>query len=156
MISKTFQTLLWAVILASFTGAASTQEIESDASAPEDSDAAPSYAETCVNIQRAQDIVVLSDRHVYVRTLGGNHYLLTMTQTCRNLQRSYRSGGVRIQPYGRLVCPNDGSHLVYTWFDRESVCPIMTIDAVEDRMEARDLADHGRIPVEVEEIILPE
>lgn len=126
-------------------------------------------AETCFNISRALDISVISDQHVYVKTVGGNQYLLTLSKACSNLRRAYLSGsvsfprlagrtpsgrrdGVRIQPYGNEICPNDGSYLISTWFDRDTVCPIFEIDAVEDRSEAKAIADHGRVPVEVEEV----
>jgi len=156
MIGRAFEAA-FAVGLVSFAGAAFPQDTSSDDAAPGDSDPAPAAAADCFDVTRARDVNVLSDEHVYVRTIGGNHYLLTMAGTCRNLQRSYRSGGVRIQPYGRRVCPNDGSHLLYTWFDRESVCPILTIESVEDRAEARAIAEAGgRSPVEVEEVTLPD
>lgn len=138
-------------------GAASAQETEShNAAESDDVNLAAASPETCFDITRAQDINVMTDEHVYVRTIGGNQYLLTMAQTCRNLQRSYRSGDVRIQPFGRRVCPNDGSHLLYNWSGRESVCPILTIDAVEDREEARAIAEGNASPVQVEEVDVPD
>ena len=98
----------------------------------------------------------MTDEHVYVRTIGGNQYVLGMAQTCANLQRSYRSGDVRIRPFGRRVCPNDGSHLLYNWSGRETVCPILTIVTVEDREEARAIAEGSVSPVDVAEVDRPE
>lgn len=156
MSNRTFGPVLW-VVFASFAGAGSTQETASDAAEkPDNTDAAPVAADRCFDVTRARDIDVLSDEHVYVRTIGGNQYLLTMGQVCTNLQRSYRSENVRIQPYGRRVCPNDGSHLLYNWSGRESVCPILNIDPVEHRAQARAIADGARSPVETEAIVLPD
>ena len=152
MISRTFGLPFWIA----FAGIAAAQETEPDTAAQPDTDEASDVAETCFNVGRTMDLEVLNDEHVYVRTVGGNQYLLTMGQRCASLQRSYRSGGVRIQPYGRRVCPNDGSHFVYVWFDRESVCPIATIERVDDRAHARAIADGDRPRVEVEEAVLSE
>lgn len=153
MISRAYRTAL-SIGALSWAGVAAAQAPESDtAPSPDTEDAA---AETCFSIGRARDINVISDRHIYVQTIGRNHYLLTMAGSCDNLERSYRSGDARIQPYGRRVCANDGSHVVYRWFGRESVCPILTIDPVADRAEALALAESGRIPVEAEEVELPE
>jgi hypothetical protein len=165
MSSKAFELLPSIAFL--FTGAAFAQENATDVAADSETETVQTAAasdvreesaddETCFDISRVQDISVLSDQHVYVRTIGGNHYLLTMEQTCDNLQRSALSEGVRVQPYGRRVCPNDGSHLIYNWFGRESVCPIQTIDAVEDRQEARAIAEGNVSPVDVEQVTLPE
>ena len=136
------------IALAPLAGAAAAQEA--------DPQAEPDAAETCISISRAEDIAALSDQHVYVGTIGGNHYLLTLTQVCPNLLRSSRSGGLRFQPFGRQVCPNDGSHVRFDWFDRETICPIATIEQVENRAEARAIAEEGRIPVQVEEVTLPD
>ena len=146
MSSQALWPMLW-VVSTAFALAASAQEAASDAAAtPADADTVPSAADRCFDITRARDISVLSDEHVYVRTIGGNHYLLTMGRVCTNLQRSYRSEGVRIQPYGRRVCPNDGSHLLYNWSGQESVCPILTIDPVTNRAEARAIVGRARSP----------
>jgi hypothetical protein len=157
MSSRAFGPVLW-VVAAAFAGGASAQEAApNEAAKTEDADTASAAAEQCFDITRARDVSVLSDEHVYVRTIGGNHYLLTMAQVCANLQRSYRSDGVRIQPYGRRVCPNDGSHLLYSWFGQESVCPILTVDPVVDRAEANAIAEGARrSPVEIEAITLPD
>jgi hypothetical protein len=92
---------------------------------------------------------VLDDAHVYVRTRGGNHYLVT-TEQCPNLERSYRVGGTRFVPYGRTVCQADGSYLAYDAGGRESVCPILTIDREESRRDARAIADGRRSGIEID------
>ena len=156
--------------LACGPGAGAAQESAVDETAASDVQTSDeTVARTCFNITRALDISVLSDQHVYVKTVGGNQYLLTMGMVCQNLKRAYLSGslqfpsiggrpasgrrdGVRIQPYGNTVCPNDGSHLIYTWFDRDTVCPILTIEPIESRTEARRIAEQGRIPVDMKEV----
>lgn len=148
MISKA-STAVSSIALASLAGAAAAQEADPQAE-PVDA------AETCISISRAQDIAALSDQHVYVGTIGGNHYLLTLTQVCPNLLRSSRSGGLRFQPFGRQVCPNDGSHVRFDWFDRETICTIATIEQVESRADALSIAEDGRIPVQVEQVTPPD
>jgi Family of unknown function (DUF6491) len=151
--SKThFNTAVWVLSL-SLAGAVPAQEAAHDTKP--DSAAAADTPENCFNITRAKDIHVLTDEHVYVRTIGNHQYLLTMARQCENLQRSYRSGEVLFQPYGQRVCPNDGSHLIYRWSGREAVCPILSIDAVADIKEARARADGEEARVEIREVPLP-
>lgn len=97
------------------------------------------------------DISVFDDRHLYVRTRGNNHYLIT-TEVCENLERSYVRRTVRLVPYGREVCLNDGSHVVYETAGREEVCPIRRIELVANRAQAREMAAGNRPIVELEAI----
>lgn len=146
-------TVVWALLLTLAGTAAPAQEADPDAKP--DNAAAADAPENCFNITRAKDINVLTDEHVYVRTIAGNQYLLTMARQCENLRRSYRSGEVLFQPYGQRVCPNDGSHLIYRWSGREAVCPILSIDAVANIKEARARADGEEARVEIREVPLP-
>lgn len=151
MIKPTFR-VAFCVVLLSLTGAAFTQESETDAGTEvDDSDTAFNDPQKCFNTSGFQDINVMSDQHVYVQTRGGNHYLIT-TEECKNLLRAYRRNAVRFIPYGRTVCQNDGSYLVYENAGRESTCPIVVINRVETRAEARAIADDAQAPVEIEEI----
>lgn len=145
----------WVILVAA--GTAGAQETQGDApGAREGGDAEPTAAATCFNITRAQDINVLNDEYVYVRTFGGNHYLLTMARTCENLHDAYVRGAVRLDPYGRRICPNDGSHFIYDDAGRESVCPILAIDRVAGRAEAKAVAAGESVPVVIDEVAPPE
>ncbi len=131
-------------------GAASSQENDSDASRDEEQTSAPDQLEQCFNAEGFTDFNVVTDGHIYVRTRGGNHYLVS-TEHCENLQRSYQRGTVRLVPYGRRVCQGDGSHIVYDANGRDLPCPILAIERVQDRAEALQLAEGAAPPISVEE-----
>lgn len=131
-------------------GAASSQENDSDASRDEEQTSAPDQLEQCFNAEGFTDFNVVTDGHIYVRTRGGNHYLVS-TEHCENLQRSYQRGTVRLVPYGRRVCQGDGSHIVYDANGRDLPCPILAIERVQDRAEALQLAEGAASPISVEE-----
>lgn len=155
MASTTLKVALCAVF-ASLPGFVASQDTGSEPPSQPAEPAKPDDAESCFDVTRTKDFNVLSDQHAYVKTYGGNQYLLTMGRVCENLRRSYVSRDVRIEPYGRRVCPNDGSHLVYSGFGREQVCPIFAITRVESRADARLLAQGERAPIEIEEVTLPD
>lgn len=155
MLSRTLKVLLCVSFASS--GPAFAQDDAHDAATEADGAAAKPNAvdlDHCVDVTRSLDMSVVSDEHVYIRTYGGNHYILTTGQVCRNLKRSYLTGQARLQPYGRRICTNDGSYLIYTWFDKESVCPILTVERVDGRDEAMAIAHGDRPPVEAEEVPL--
>lgn len=156
MAGRAARVILWAACLFAAAQALPQDADSESARERDDGDELRPDAEACFGVDRVQDISVLSDQHMYVQTIGGNHYLLTMARRCNQLQRSYRTNGVRIQPYGRRVCSNDGSHLVYTWFERESVCPILTVSAVRGRGDANAIAEGDRAPVRTEEAEIPD
>jgi hypothetical protein len=138
-------------------GAAASQATDpAGVAKPDDSAAAQAKPEQCFLVPAIIDMRVMSDEHVYVRTRGGNHYVLTVAQQCKNLQRSDIRNAIRLVNYGRRVCQNDGSYFLYDSGTRETTCPILTIDAVDDRAEARLIAAGERIPVDVEVVTLPD
>jgi hypothetical protein len=154
MTSMTFRAALSAVLIC-FSGAAFSQEAQSAAaSSLDNSDTESAAIEECFNVPGLTDMSVMSDQHIYIRTRGGNHYLVT-TEQCRNLERSYHRGTARFVPYGRTVCQNDGSYVLYDSGGRESACPILSIERVDDRAEARSIAEVGRPLVETEEVTVP-
>jgi hypothetical protein len=139
------------LVFAYALGAASSQENDSDTSSrSEEQTPAPDQLELCFNAEGFTDFNVMTDGHIYVRTRGGNHYLVT-TEHCENLERSYQRGTARLVPYGRRVCQGDGSHVVYDANGRELACPILTIDRVQDRAEALQLAEETAPLIRVEE-----
>jgi Family of unknown function (DUF6491) len=148
MLSRTFGTALGIAFVAVTGGAAWSQESHAGA---DDADAAPRALEKCFNVAGFTDMTVLSDRHVYVRTRGSNHYLLT-TEQCDGLQRSYRYETFRFVSPGRRVCENDGAYFLYDARGREATCPLVLIQRVRNREEARLFADEGPPPVDIVEI----
>jgi hypothetical protein len=113
-------------------------------------------AKNCVNMARAKDIVALTDRHVYVRTIANNEYLLEMQRECRNLRRSSIRGTARFEPFGRETCSGDGSHFVYDDAGRVSICPVGAVQPVEDLRQAQEVARGVPPAVQTESVTLPE
>jgi hypothetical protein len=138
----------FAAILTAMCGGALSQESTDRA----ESDA-PQRVDHCVSAPAILDVNVWTDAHVYVRTRG-NHYLLT-TAECPELADSYRRAEVRLIPYGNSVCQGDGSYFVYLLNRHERACPILTIDRVADRAEARLLVEGRGDLVEVEKADSP-
>jgi hypothetical protein len=139
-------------VFVSVVATAASQESKPDAVPGEDHSYDRDAAlESCVNVEGFADISVLDDQHVYFRTRGANHYLLT-TELCPNMERSYRMETARLIPYGRTVCQDDGSYLVYEDRGRELTCLILTVERVQNRAEARALADSDSPLVEIREV----
>jgi len=109
---------------------------------------APQRIDHCVSAPAILDVNVWTDAHVYVRTRG-NHYLLT-TAECPDLMLSYQRAEVRLIPYGNSVCQGDGSYFVYLLNRHERACPILTIDRVANRAEAKLLVSGRGDLVEAE------
>ena len=113
---------------------------ESDAPiAAEDDDTLRTESGECFTLSSVMNITVLNDRSIYVQGRA-RHFLLTPRGECSDLLRAYNRNTVRLVPFGRRICPNDGSHLVYETGGRERVCPIGTVSEVDDRQQARELA----------------
>jgi hypothetical protein len=110
--------------------------------------------ESCFNSAGMIDISVLDDSHLYARSRGNNHYLIT-TEHCDGMERSYLHRTARLVPFGREVCENDGSHVVYETAGRERVCPVRFVQQVADRQQARDILA-GNDPIVILEELPPE
>jgi hypothetical protein len=124
------------------------------ASSPDTTTTTTDALEQCFMVQAYRDMNVLSDQHVYVRTRGGNHYLVS-TERCEGLERSYHRGTASLVPHGSRICQNDGSYFVYENQGRERPCAILNIERVSNRSEAKDIAAGARPSVEVEPIEIP-
>jgi hypothetical protein len=121
------------------SGTAAAQE--SDSSPGEGEAAAPrTESGECFTASAVVDMTVFNDRSVYVRTRS-RHFLLTTRQQCINLQRAYNRNAVGFVPFGRRICPSDGSHFRYETGGRERICPIGLIAEVDDRAQGRELAE---------------
>jgi|GEM_PF-3556301 len=143
------QTATLLLVFAFAAGAVPAQEDASDAP-DEEPTPAPDQLEQCFNAEGLTDFDVMTDRHIYVRTRGGNHYLVG-TEQCENLERSHQRGTVSLVPYGRRVCQGDGSHVVYDANGRDRPCRILTIERVQDRTEALRLSEETAPLIRVEE-----
>ena len=105
--------------------------------------------ESCVTVPGATEFTVLDDQHVYIRTRGSNHYLLT-TERCENITSSFIRREVQLMPYGRQVCSQDGSYILYTDRGRSRTCYIERVQRVDDRAAARELAAGSSPAVDLE------
>lgn len=94
----------------------------------------------CFTSSALTNMTVFSDDSVYVRTLA-RHFLLVSRGQCDNLLRAYNRNAVQFVPFGRRICPNDGSHFLYESGGRARVCPIAAIYEVDDRAEARAMSE---------------
>jgi hypothetical protein len=151
MIATTYRLAL-CVALSTVVGATFSQDENSAAGAEHDDGATTNeWREKCFLVPAVMDLQVLSDRHVYVRTRGGNHYILA-TEQCENLERSYVRSEVQLMNYGRRVCEHDGSYLLYNTGTRVTTCGILTIDPVADRAEAKLIAAGDSDLVEIKVI----
>ncbi|MGD2167194.1 MAG: DUF6491 family protein [Gammaproteobacteria bacterium] len=97
--------------------------------------------ERCATVTDFIDVAVLDDRHVYLRTRGSNHYLFNL-ERCDDLHRAYLRTEVQLVPYGRQVCQNDGSYVAYLKSGRREHCLIQRVQRVQNRAEARELAQN--------------
>ena len=146
MLDKTLKRSFWLIMLVGLGGALADEsesgsESEADAAAQADGiDETIPAIERCFSVRSMTDFVVISDQHVYIQTRGRNHYLMT-TDVCKDLQRSYHRQQTRFVPYGQTVCENDGSYLVYDEAGRDSPCHILSIQRVESRQEAKQIAE---------------
>lgn len=143
---------LFAGFVGVVSASAAGQQTAVDAAAAEPDSATtdPVDPERCFSVPLVVDMNVLSDQHLYVRMRDGHQYLLT-TEMCANLERSYLRNSVRLVAYGRSLCQNDGSYLLYDTGGVERPCSILTVRPVEDRAEARAAAGESP-PIEFHEV----
>jgi len=132
--------------------AAAQNSPENSAPPADESDTASAQGdllESCATVPGATDMTVLDDQHVYIRTRGSNHYLLT-TERCENITSSFIRREVQLMPYGRQVCSQDGSYILYTDRGRSRTCYIERVQRVDSRAAARELAAGSSPAVELE------
>ena len=91
-------------------GAAAAENAER----PEDTAATETYApslEQCFTVPGHLDMSIFSDRHMYIRTRGNNHYLVT-TELCEGLERSRGGAAVTGLDAGEVrgVDPSSPGH----------------------------------------------
>jgi hypothetical protein len=154
MIRQAANAMTALVLLASV---AFSQEADTDR-LPEVDDGKPTIAdpERCFVMPAVLAFNVLSDQHAYIRTRGNNHYLITTVRQCRNLKRAYERDRAYFVPHGRRVCQNDGSHILYDTGARVEPCPIMTIEAVENREHADSIVAGDEALIDIEPIDPPD
>ena len=138
--TRRFGIVLWIIFGAVIT--VGTVAGQGDDDAPDADSDEPLRTESgeCFTASDVVDWSVLNDRSIYVRTRA-RHFLLNTRQQCNNLRRAYTRNAIRFEPFGRRICPNDGSHLMYETGGRARLCPVGLITEVNDRDEARELAE---------------
>lgn len=136
-------------------GSTSAQDSKTDPPpAPSDEDTVNPALDNCVTMPPT-DMSVMSDQYVYIRSRGGNRYVMA-TAECKDLRRSYLRDEVQLVPYGPRVCQHDGSYLLYRTAGRHLTCAIATIHRVASRAEARSLVDKNQALIQVEKADPPE
>lgn len=116
----------------------SQQAVESGATGI-DIDVEVEEIERCATVTGFIDVAVLDDSHIYMRTRGSNHYLFDL-ERCDDLHRAYLRTEVQLVPYGRQICQNDGSYVAYLKAGRREHCLIQRVQRVQNRAEAREIA----------------
>ncbi len=116
--------------------ASEAEDVEIDANAP------PSTEPGCFSIRRISNFSPLSDEALYVDGGGGNHFLLTMYRSCIGFRNANR---IAIDHHMDRVCSNSLASVTYRGVGgRPDSCGIRTVEAVEDRMAARAIAEARR------------
>jgi hypothetical protein len=111
-------------------------------STPEES-AELTVEKACFRVRNTRSMSAFDDRHVYVRCIRDEHYLLTMQPACIGLENSI---GVAVSNRFDRVCSNDGAWITYKDFGRTRRCGIVTVEAVADRNAALKLVEKRRKP----------
>jgi hypothetical protein len=116
--------------------ASEVEEVVIDVNAP------PSTEPGCFSIRRISNFSPLSDEALYVDGGGGNHFLLTMYRSCIGFRNANR---IAIDHHMDRVCSNSLASVTYRGVGgRPDSCGIRTVEAVEDRMAARTIAEARR------------
>jgi len=107
-----------------------------------DPNARPSAEPGCFSVRRVRNFSPLSDEALYVDGGGGNHLLLTMDRNCFGLRNAQ---GIAIDNHMDRVCSNSQARITYRGVGRSlESCRIRTVEAVEDRVAARTIAEARR------------
>jgi hypothetical protein len=96
-------------------------------------------ARVCLNDHEITSFNPIDDDHLYIEGIGNKHYLFTMQKGCIGL-RSANTIGIPDR-VGR-ICSNSSDRVIYRDMVRGAeYCRILDIEIVQDREEARALAE---------------
>lgn len=145
---------VWILSVAVVNVPVTAQESDTPGGA-DDGDAPRTETGECFTSSAVRNMTVFNDHSVYVRTRT-RHFVLTPSQECSNLLRAYNRNAVSFVPFGRRICPNDGSHFRYETGGRQRLCAIGRISEVEDRAQARELAAEIEVASEADLVVTEE
>ena len=106
--------------------------------AAEPSGVGPTPKEACFNNYKVDSFSPLHERFVYVRTLGGEHYLLTLDAFYLTLPQAT---GIRISGTFGRVCSESGAMITFVDAGRPVSCRIIRVEAVASRKEAQKVVN---------------
>jgi len=98
--------------------------------------ASPAAAEDCFNARNVDSFSPLSGRYVYIRLLGGGHYLLTLDTVYVRLP--YVTG-IRISSEYSRVCSSTGATITFKDAGIPVRCRVIGVEAVASREAALQL-----------------
>lgn len=119
------------VFLGLGAGAASAENVGED----------PGPEKSCLRVRDTRGFTAIDDRHVYVKSVRGGHYLLTMANTCFGLESSV---AITIANRFDRVCSNDGAWLTYQDFNQKKRCVILTVESVRNLEHAEKIVAERR------------
>ena len=93
----------------------------------------------CVSVRSINSFDALDDQHIYIKAIGNNHYLFTLSGRCRGLRSAH---GIAVKDTFTRVCSNSFGEIIYRNMGRglES-CPIRNVEAVASKDEAAGLVE---------------
>lgn len=93
----------------------------------------------CLSDYQVTSFSPVGDSHLYVEGIGKHQYLLTMERNCFGLQSANTIGFP--DRVGR-ICGKGADRIIYRDVTRQPAsCRILDIEAVQDRDDARQLAE---------------
>lgn len=99
---------------------------------------APSADEACFDVRTVDSFSPLGYRFVYLRSLRGDQYLLTLDSVYTSLPNAT---GIRILGTFGRVCSDSGARITYRSFSSPIVCRIIRVEAVASKDAARRLVE---------------
>lgn len=97
--------------------------------------------EVCFNVRNVDTFSPLDERSVYLRTLGGEHYLLTLDGVYTSLPFAT---GITISNGFSSVCSDTGATITFMNFGRPVFCRIVRVESVPSKEAAEQLARQRR------------
>jgi hypothetical protein len=128
--------LLGVILTVSGLACTSTQKVDT-------SGGGPATKEACFNVRTIESFSPLHERFVYLRTLGGEHYLLTMDGVYTSLPFAT---GITISGQFSRVCSDTGARITYTNFGRPVFCRIVRVEAIAHKEAAQKLVGDRTTP----------
>ncbi len=103
----------------------------------------PAANEACFDASRVDSFSPLHGRFVYVRLLGGEHYLLTLDSVYTGLPFAT---GIRISDAFSRLCSDTGAMITYVDSGSPVFCRIVRVEAVASKKAAQKLVEERTMP----------